>query len=165
MQKSLRLAGAVALIGLGVWGWFILFPSPEKVIRSRLHNLARTVSFESKDGTLARGYSVQKAVGFFTAEAEIRVDGRGLEPLHFSGRDEIQQALLWAVRSFRGLKVEFLDVNLTFGPDRQTAKANLTGKWTTAGDRDFNVQEFNFLLRQVDGVWLIYRVETVKTLS
>ncbi len=165
MQKSFRLLAAAALIGLGVWGWFLLFPGPEKVIRSRLHILAQTVSFEPKDGAIARGYSVQKAAGFFTTEAEITVDGRGLEPLHFSGRDEIQQALLWPARSLRGLKVEFLDINVTLNPDQQTAKANLTGKWTLAGDREFNVQEFDFLLRKVDGVWLIYRVENVKTLS
>ncbi len=165
MQKSLRLLAAAALIGLGIWGWFVLFPSPEKVIRSRLQNLARTISFEPADGTIARGYSVQKAAGFFTTDAEINVDGRGLEPLHFSGRDEIQQALLWAARSLRGLKVEFLDINLTLDQDKQSAKANLTGKWTPTGDRDFGVLEFNFLLKKVDGTWLIYRVDSVKTLS
>lgn len=165
MQKSLRLLAAAALIGLGIWGWFILFPGPEKVIRSRLNNLARTLSFEPKDGTIARGYSAQKAAGFFTTDVEINVDGRGLEPLHFSGRDEIQQAALGAARLLRGLKVEFLDINLALGPDKLTAKANLTGKWTLAGDRDFNVLEFNFLLKKVDGVWLIYRVDSVKTLS
>ena len=165
MQKSLRLAGALALIGLGLWGWCILFPSPEKVIRSRLNNLAGTLSFAPKAGAIARGYSAQKAAGFFTTDVEINVDGRGVEPLHFSGRDEVQQALVWAARSLRGLQVEFLDINLTLNPDQQSAKANLTGKWTLAGDRDFNVLEFNFLLKKVDGVWLIYRVDSVKTLS
>lgn len=165
MQKSLRLLGTLALIGLGVWGWFILFPGPEKVIRSRLNNLARTVSFEPNDGTLARGYSAQKAAGFFTRDAEVVVEVRGIEALNFSGRDEILQRLMIVARELHGLKVEFLDINVTLEPDRQSAKANLTGKWTLAGDKEFNVMEFNFLLRKVDGTWLIYRVETVKTLS
>lgn len=165
MQKYLRLAGLAALIGLGIWGWLFFFPGPEKVIRSRLHNLARTVSFEPKEGTLARGYSAQKAAGFFTLDAEIIVEARGIATLQFSGRDEILQRALAGTRVLRGLKVEFLDINVTVEPDRQTAKANLTGKWTLAGENEFNVLEFNFLLRKVDGTWLIYRVESVKTLS
>ena len=165
MQKFIRLLGAIALIGIGVWIWLTFFPSPEKAIRSRLNNLAKTVSFEPKDGTIARGYSAQKAAGFFTLDAEVQVDVRGMEPLHFNGRDEIQQALMWGARSLRGLKVEFLDINVTLEAGKQTAKANLTGRWTVSGNRDFDVMEFNFLLRKVDGNWLIYRVETVKTLS
>jgi len=165
MQKSLRLLGAAALIGLGIWGWFYFFPSPEKVIRSRLTTLARTVSFAPQDGTLARAYSAQKAAGFFTPDAEVVVEARGMEALDFNGRDEIQQRALAGTRVLHGLKVEFLDINVTLGPDQQTATANLTGKWTLGGEREFNVMEFNFLLRKVDGVWLIYRVETVKTLS
>ena len=165
MQKSLRLLGALALIMIGVWCWLIFFPSPEKAIRSRLNNLANTVSFEPKDGTIARGYSVQKAAGFFTLDVEAQADIRGMQPLHFSGRDEIQQALLWGANSLRGLKVEFLDINVTVEPDKQTAKANLTARWAISGNRDFDVLEFNFLLKKVDGKWLIYRVEMVKTLS
>jgi hypothetical protein len=165
MQKSLRIVGAVALIGLGVWGWFIFFPSPEKVIRSRLNNLAKTVSFEPKDGIISRGYSAEKAAGFFTTDVEVSVDVRGIEPMTFSGRDEIQQRAMAAAHMLRGLKVEFLDINITLGPDKQTATANLTAKWTIPGDREFNVQELNFKLKKVDDKWLIYRVETVKTLS
>jgi len=165
MQKSVRIVGAAALIGLGVWAWFILFPSPQKVIRSRLTTLAKTVSFEPGDGAVSRGYSAQKAAGFFTTDIEISVEMRGHSPLHFDGRDEVQQALLAAGRMWRGLKIEFLDINVTLGPDKQTATANLTGKATVVGDREFEVMEFNFYLRKVDGQWLIHRVESVKTLQ
>jgi len=165
MQKSFRLLGAAALIGLGVWGWFLLFPGPEKVIRSRLNRLAGILSFEPKDGIIPRGYRVEKAVGYFTSDVEVSVDVRGVERMDFSGRDEIQQHLMGGARMLRGLKVEFLDINVTLGPDKQTATANLTAKWTVSGDREFNVQELNFKLKKVDGDWLIYRVETVKTLS
>jgi hypothetical protein len=165
MQKFIRLLAVVALIGLGIWVWFGLFPSPEKVIRTRLNHLAKTISFEPKDGAIARGYSAQKAAGFFATNVEISVEGRGMESLHFSGRDEIQQAALGAARFLGGLKVEFLDINITLNPDQQSAKANLTGKWTPTGGRDFGVLEFNFLLQKVNGTWLIYRVDSVKTLS
>ena len=165
MQKLIRFVGALALIGLGVWGWFYFFPGPEKVIRSRLQNLARTISFAPKDGAIARAYSAEKAASFFTPDAEVVVDVRGMETLNFSGRDEILQRALAGTRVLHGLKVEFLDVNITLEPDQQKAKANLTGKWTLAGDQEFNVLEFDFLLKKVDGVWLIYRVTSVKTLS
>ena len=124
MQKSLRLLSAVALIGLGVWGWFLLFPGPERVIRSRLSTLARTVSFEPRSGTIARGYGAQKAAGFFTLEAGVSLEVRGVESLHFHGREEIMQALLTGARRLRGLKVEFLDINVTVAADRQTATAD-----------------------------------------
>ena len=42
---------------------------------------------------------------------------------------------------------------------------NLTGKATVEGEGDFQVQEFNFKLKKVDRTWLIYRIDTVKTLS
>jgi hypothetical protein len=42
---------------------------------------------------------------------------------------------------------------------------NLTGKAIVPGERDISAQEFNFQLKKVDGKWLIYRVETVRTLS
>ena len=165
MQKSLRLIGAVALIGLGVWGWFIFFPSPEKVIRSRLKHLAANFSFEPQDGIIPRGYRIEKAAGYFTADVELSVNVRGIAPMVLSGRDEIQQRAMIAARGLRGLKVEFLDINVTLAPDQQTATANLTAKWMFSGDREFNVQEFNFKLKKVEGEWLIYRVETVRTLS
>src|SRR5882724_3707607 len=87
MQKFIRLLGAVALIGIGLWIWLTFFPSPEKAIRSRLNNLAKTISFEPNDGAIARGYSAQKAAGFFTLNGEVHVEVRGMEPLDFSGRD------------------------------------------------------------------------------
>ena len=43
--------------------------------------------------------------------------------------------------------------------------ANLTGKATVEGEGDFQVQEFNFKLKKVDRTWVIYRIDTVETLS
>jgi hypothetical protein len=65
MQKSLRFLFAAALIALGVWGWRILFPSPEKIIRARLTELAATLSFEPGEGTIVQAYNAQKLKEFF----------------------------------------------------------------------------------------------------
>src|SRR5581483_368351 len=81
------------------------------------------------------------------------------------GRDEIRDAALVATRALQGLKIEFLDITVTVDPDGQTALGHLTGKATVSGERDFQVMELNFRFRNVDGKWLIFKVETVKTLS
>lgn len=164
MQKFVRLCGVAALIGLGVWGWFFFFPGPEKVIRSRLNNLAQTISFEPGDGMISRGYNAQKAGDYFTPDVEVSIDMRGEESMSVSGRDEIVQRALLAARMLKLLKVEFLDINVTLAPDKQSAIANLTGKASTSGEREFNVLELNFKLKKVEGKWLIYKIETVKTL-
>lgn len=167
MQKSFRLIAALTVIGMGIWGARMLFPSPEQAIRSRLLNLARTLSFERKDGILSRGLKAQNFLECFTLDVVVSLDSRAYGARTLTGRDELQQALLVALNheAAGGLKVEFLDINVTLGPDKQTAVADLTAKATVTGERDFLVQEFNFMLKKADGQWLIYRVETVKTLS
>ncbi len=64
-----------------------------------------------------------------------------------------------------GVKIEFVDIVVKLDPDKQSATVDLTGKATMSGEHDFSVQEFKFLLKKVGRDWLIYRVETVKTLS
>ena len=54
MKIVFRFVLLAALMALGVWLWFVLFPSPEKIIRQRLTELARTASFSSGEGNLAR---------------------------------------------------------------------------------------------------------------
>jgi Mrp family chromosome partitioning ATPase len=167
MQKSFRIVFAAALIGLGIWAWRMWFPSPENVIRSRLLKLARTASFDATDRTLSKGLKVYELLDYFTPDVVINLNVRGIEVHTLNGRDELQQAALAAANSeaARGLKVEFLDIDVTLGPDRQTATVNLTGEATVAAERDLIVQKFNFLLKKVEGKWLIYRVEAVKVLS
>ena len=165
MQKHLRVILVAVLIALGFWAWRALFPSPEKVIQSRLRKLAATGSFEVGAGTIPKAYKASQIPDYFTPDVVIHVNAPGYEPLSVDNREEVQQYVTAGFNQLRGLKLEFLDINVKLGPDKQTAVANLTGKATVNGERDFSVQEFNFMLRKVDGKWLIYRVETVKTLS
>jgi hypothetical protein len=165
MQKSFRVIATVAVIGLGAWAWYVFFPSPERAIRARVDTLAKSVSFQSDDGIVARGYGAQKAAGIFTTNAEVNVDIRGYRQISLSGRDEILQGMLMSAKAFRGLKVEFTGLVITVAPDKQSAVVDLTGKGTVPGERNFEVQEFNFYFRKVDGDWQIYKVESVKTLS
>lgn len=165
MQKSFRIIVAAAVIGLGVWLWYVFFPSPERAIRKRVHALANAVSFKPEDGIVARGYGMQKAAGYFTTNAEVTIDSRSYHELTLSGRDEIQTAMMRAAQVFKGLNVELTGLVITVDPDKQSARVDLTGKATITGQRDFDVMEFNFYFRKEAGEWLIYKVESVKTLS
>jgi len=161
-----KLLLLIALVLGGWWGWRVLFPSPEAVIRSNLVSLAKAASFASSQGTVARLYSAQKVPDYFTTDVVIDVGSLGFGELQtVNGRDEIQQAVLLARKNWKAMKVELLDINVTIAPDGQTATADLTGKASVPGEKEFFVQEFNFRLRKVEGKWLIYRVDPVKTLS
>lgn len=165
MRRVVPIVFALAVIGLGFWLWTVLFPSPEKVIRTRLNALAKALSFDSRGGVLAQAYSAQKVGDFFTSDVDVELNIGGYDPMSLHGRDEVAQTAA-AVRSrLNSLKVEFLDMNITFTPDRQGAKVNLTGKADVPSERDISAQEFNFMLKKVDGKWLIYRIESVKTLA
>jgi len=53
MKIAFRILLFAALAALGIWLWTVLFPSPEKVIRQRLMELARTASSSPDEGNLA----------------------------------------------------------------------------------------------------------------
>ena len=165
MKIALRFILLAALVALGVWLWFVLFPSPEKVIRQRLTELARIASFSSNESDLARLAAARSLAGFFFTNVEFQVELPELARRDSMDRNEITQAA-FAVRSRAGgLKVKFPDINVTVAPDKQSAVADLTVEANISGERDPMVQEMKFTLQKIDGKWLITRVETVRTIS
>lgn len=161
MEKSFRLLVLAALIALGWLGWRLFFPGPARVIRSRLNGLARTASFEKSDGIVPKGFKMERIPDYFTPDVVVNLEARGLPHRSFSGRQDLQEAVGLAMQAYHGVKVEFLDIVVTVGPDQQTATADLTARVTIADEKDFYVAELNFLLKKVQGAWLIYRVESV----
>jgi hypothetical protein len=165
MKIALRFILFTALVALGVWLWFILFPSPEKVIRKRLTELARTASSSSNESDLARLAAARSVAGFFSTNVEVNIDVPGRVRHNLIGRDEITQAALVARSGTGSLKVKFPDINVTVAPDKQSAVADLTVEAHVSGEPDPIVQEMKFTLQKIDGRWLITRVETVRTFS
>jgi hypothetical protein len=165
MKTVFRIILLAALVALGVWLWFVLFPSPEKIIRQRLTKLARTASFSSDEGNLARLAAAQSVAGFFATNVEINLDVPGRLQHRLVGREEIQQAALGARSTLSGMSVHFPDINVTVAPDKQSAVADLTVEASIAGERDTIVQEMKVTLQKTDDGWLITRIETVRTLS
>jgi hypothetical protein len=165
MKIVFRCLLIVALAALGVWLWLVLFPSPEKVIRKRLTELARTASFSANESDLARLVHAQHLAGFFATNIEVNLNVPGRVQHTLMGREEIAQAALAASKTVGGLKVKFPDVNVMVAPDKQSASVDLTVEAHVSGERDPVVQEMKFTLQKTDGEWLITRVETVRTLS
>ena len=165
MKKISRFILFAIAVAAGIWLWTILFPSPEKVIRKQLSELARDASFSGNQSSLAGIVGVQRLAGFFSTNAEVNLDVPGCEQQRLTGRDEITQAAAGARASLDGLKVEFPDVSVTVASDKQSATADLAAKVQIGGRKDFDVQEMKFTLEKIDGKWLITRVETVRARS
>lgn len=165
MKWAFRGALAVILIALGIWIWVTLFPGPEQAIRKRLAELARLGSFASNEGALAKGLNAQQLAGFFTPDVEVSVDVPGLQRVKLSGRDNLLTAAMAVRGNLSSLKVDLLDINITFNPDKTTAIVSLTLKVQVNGERDFTPQEMKFTMKKVKGEWLIRGAETVRTLS
>jgi acyl CoA:acetate/3-ketoacid CoA transferase alpha subunit len=165
MKIIIRIVLLAALAALGVWLWTILFPSPEKVIRRRLTELARIVSSSSNEGDLTRLAAARSVAGFFSTNVELNVELPELGQRNSMDREEITQAALMARSRAGGVQVKFPDINITVAPDKQSAVADLTVEANVSGEQSPMVQEMKFTLQKTDGQWLITRVETIRTLS
>ena len=160
-----RVLLAGGLVALGMWAWTALFPSPERVIRKRLTELAKVATVSGNEAPLAALLNSEKVAGFFTADIEVNLEVPGRAQQVFSGRDDLVQAAKLLRSAAGALNVEFYDIIVTVGPDKATAEANLTLVARTASERDKIVQELKLRLNKAEGAWRIYRLETVKTLS
>ncbi len=165
MKKWLfRLMVAGVLVALGFWGWHVLFPSPEKVIRKRLGELAKAASFSSKEGLLAKAWNANILGDYFTPDVQVTVDVPGTQHT-LSGRDELLQAAVGARSAVGSLSIEFPDIKVVVAPGQDTAVVNLTARGKVAGQRDSYLQELKLRMIKIKRDWLINQIETVRTLS
>ena len=134
-------------------------------MRNTVLKLAETATVPDNSGTVGDLATADRLRDYFTADVEVAVEAPGEGEFHAVGRPEIIEAALAARKMFRGLKVQFLDINVTLGPDKQTATAELTARVTLKGEKDFFVQELTLKLRQEDHQWRIAKAETVRTLK
>lgn len=167
MKIAIRILLLAALIGGAVWLWMYFHPGPEQAIRRRLADVAREVSFASGEGLVARAAHAQKLASYFGREVSLMIDVPEFSAHEGISRDELAQIALMLRSSpyFNSLKVQCLDPVITLGADRKSATVELTIRAETAGDKYLVVQEMKFTMKEVDGEWLILRVDTVKTLN
>lgn len=165
MKIAFRVVLLAVLAALGAWLWTVLFPSPEKIIRRRLDEVAKHVSFAANESTLARLASAQGLADYFATNVEVNVNTREGDRQEFVGRPQITQAALGARSALGSLSVKFLDVNVTVAPDQQSATADLTVDANVSGQPNAIVQEVKITLQKIGGQWLITRVATVRVIS
>ena len=165
MKIAFRFVLLIAIAALGFWLWTVFFPGPEKVIRGKMASLATTATFGSADSNLNRAAKAANLVGYFSDDAQISLDALGHGVRTISGRDEIREASYAGFAALPALKVEFLDVTVRLGADKQTADVSCTARVFAGNSKDYGVQEMHFQFKRVEKNWLISRVETVKTLS
>jgi hypothetical protein len=166
IRLVIRLVLLAVVVAAGVWLWTVFFPSPEKVIRQRLAEIARLASFNANENPLAALGGAQKLAGFCSPDLQVKLAAPANVEHTFESREEIAQSDLAARSQLGGaLKVEFVDVLVTLAPDKQSAVADLTARMQSSGSSDLNVQEIKFTLKKIDGQWLVTRVETVRTFT
>jgi len=165
MRIFIRLLLGAAVIALGFWLWTVMFPSPEKLIRKRIAEVARLASFASGEGLVKQGLRVQSLANCFGTQVEVEIDLPGNQHHELAGRAEITQAAMAARQSRRWLKVELLDLSVVLAPEKESAVVNLTLRVRFPEQKDIVVQEMKFSLQKIDREWLIIRMETVRTLS
>jgi hypothetical protein len=159
----IRILALAAVVMIALWGIRTFFPSPEKVIRSRLKQVSQLASFDSKEGGIGRMAGILKLTGYFTTDAECIFGSSDLGEISLHGRNDIRDAAMAARSRLSSLKVEFLDVAIALATDKLSATANLTIRVGSPTDKDFFVKEAKFTLNKVEGDWLIARAETLKT--
>jgi len=165
VKLALRIISVVVVVALGVWLWRYFHPTPEAAIRRRLADVARTVSYTGAEGFIARAAKAEKLTGYFAPEVVVRIDLPGQSRHEAASREEIMSIAMRLPTLFRSFKVALLDPNILLGADQKSAIVDLTLQAQTAGDEYLVVQEIKCTMRQVDGEWIILRVDTVKTLN
>ena len=173
MKLFSRFVLLTALIAAGIWFWTFLFPSPEKIVRHRLAAVAREASFQAGESPLVIAARAETLAGYFSTNVEINVelpesgwhDLAGREENNSLGRSDITQLAAGARTRVNSLHVEFPDVGVKVGPDRQSAVADAALRVMVAGQRELFVQVVRFTFRKIVGDWLITRVETVRAPS
>jgi hypothetical protein len=154
----------LAVLALGFLGFRILFPSPQKVIRRQLIEMARIASFDVNESPLAKLANSQKLGSFFADNVEVTLDLPGRGQQTFSGRDELLQVASGARTQLPSLNIQFPDIAVLLASDGQTAEVNVTVKAIIGGQREMYIEEIKFSLEKLHGDWLIHRVEPVNTL-
>lgn len=165
MKKWLgRAFVAIICLVIALLIWRIFFPNHERLIRKRLTELAQFCSFPPSQPPLTALKDTQRAVSFFTSDAEIIINVPNYPVEKISGREELRQKALAAHGFVAGVEVEFLDMAIKIAPDKRSATAILTAKARLGSEKDFSLQELKFTMKRDGRDWLISRVETLRTM-
>jgi hypothetical protein len=162
-----RVTFMAALVGLGYWGWTLVYQSPERAIRKRVEALAREASFGPNQGLMSEAWKATSLTAFFTTNVQVTIDVPGGQNI-ITGLDELQTAVLYTRHTFKSLEVHLPDIKVTLDPGGDAAAVNLTARGEVIhadGQQEDYLQELRLRLIKVKRDWLIKEIVTVRTLS
>ncbi len=159
MTATKAIIPALLLIGLGIWGWTRLFPSPEKQIEQTLKKLAAAASFDGKK-PLARLAAINAIPTFFHTNALIQIIGSPYAAT-LQGKTQIREAAAGLQTVKHSLKVRLTDPQINLD-DKNRATVLVTGTIYLENDPAPQLQIFKLQLEKTAGKWLIRQVETAK---
>lgn len=159
------LAGILALLVV-IWGVRALFPSEARRIRQRLDELAETASIEAGEPPLVRMSRAARIGRYFIEDAVVDL-GDPFRPIR--GREAVIGAAARIPVRQEGVTFEFVDVQVVVPPDEQTATVRLTAQSSgldfRTGDHVIEARELDMTLRQLEGEWLIARVDGIEVIE
>ena len=164
MRLAIRLILLAVTIGLCTWLWIYLYPTPQEAIRRQLVALAKSATLEKTEGNIAAALHANAFSEFFGREVALNMEPRAMFPDSVE-RSEIAKIMLRLRTESRSLDVKILDPIITVGANEKSAIVELTVNVAAEGDRHLLVQEMKFTMKEVEGDWIIVRVETVRTLN
>ena len=163
MTKAHRLVGAVLTVGAAVWGYGLLFPSPEDAIRRQLDALAEAASVAPGETNLERMARAARLGRFVTEDVVIDLGGR-LSAAR--GRQAVIGVAAREPVSADGVAFQFLDERIVLAGDAVSATATLTVRGTgsnlVTGDEWVDAIELDMRWRDVDDEWLVAAVIAVE---
>lgn len=165
MNRLLILLVVVVLGAGGFWLYRHLFPPHEQRIRLTLREAAGTVSFRSETGNLARLAAINRLATYFTEDVEILVDVPGAAARRLVGRDEVRQVAAGTRAAVQSLEVRLRDIAVDMGMDHKSARVHVVVDVRLDGNPDPGISEFKLVMANVDGNWLIRRIDPVRGLQ
>ena len=138
---------------------FALWPNEERIVRGRLTDIAAIMTVPANESDIARLTRVAQLRDYLAQNLKVRYGSQ-----EATSRDMVLGALAEWGRSRDGVKVEFVDVQVTLdraNPDAATAY--LTAK--ISGRDTVDAREANVRLERLGGKWVVTGAETRETLT
>lgn len=144
-----------------LWRWWT---SDERVIRSRLRDIAAIVSVPARDSDLGRITRVAQLRHYLADDIRISAGSEAIVSR------ELVLAAFGRWTPFQGgVTVEFVDVHVAVNPDRLGANVDLTARMTggspQGGEPTVDAQEVRLDWRRADGEWVVSEARTEPILS
>jgi CRP-like cAMP-binding protein len=166
MRRVLRFLLPTVLLGLLIWVWIYLHPAPDEAIRRHLKRLSQAASFDGRESLIKRGVAAQRVADFFAPQITLNINPPGIFLDEISRAEIAQQVkILRSHPEISSFKLTFLDPVITLGADRRSAIVEVTMNAEADEERHLAVQEVRLTMREIDGDWVICRIETVRTLN